>query len=149
MKATLPIPARAEPFVQATLLLLLRLLFGGLFAETGWGKLTHLERTAGFFESLSLPAPGVMAALVGGTELLGGLLLVVGLGTRFAALALAGVMSTALVTAHAPDAFASASDFLAQAPTPYLVASLILLAFGPGRVAIDSRLPPGPAAGGE
>lgn len=148
MNATLPLPARAAPFVQSTLLLLLRLLFGGLFAETGWGKLANLERTAAFFESLSLPAPGVMAALAGGTELLGGLLLLVGLGTRFAALALSGVMITALVTAHAPEAFASPADFLAQAPAPYLVASLILFAFGGGRVALDARLFSGLERGG-
>lgn len=131
---------RIEPHGQAVVLLALRLLYGGLFAQTGWGKLTHLERTAGFFEGLGLPAPEWMAALVGGVELAGGLLLVAGLGTRFAAAALSTVMVTALATAHASEAFASIEKLTEQAPYPFLVATVILLAFGAGSVSVDGWL---------
>jgi putative oxidoreductase len=131
---------RAEPYGQSAILLALRLLYGWQLAQTGWGKLVDLERTAGFFEGLGLPAPAALAALVGGTELVGGVLLAAGVGTRLAAAALAVVMLTALLTAHAAEAFQSLSAFTEQAPYPFLVATLILLAFGAGRLSVDGWL---------
>lgn len=131
---------RLEPWGRSSLLLGLRLLYGWQLAQTGWGKLTHLERTAGFFEALGLPAPAVLAVLVGATELLGGILLAVGLGARFAAAALAGVMVVAYATAHAGEAFASLEAFTAQAPFPFLVATLVTAAFGAGAISVDRLL---------
>jgi putative oxidoreductase len=131
---------RVEPHGQSAVLLALRLLYGWFFAETGWGKLMNFERTSGFFESLGLPAPAVMAGLVGSTELVGGLLLAAGLGTRFAAASLSVVMVIAMATAHAEEAFASLSAFTEQAPYPFLVATLVLLAFGAGRLSLDDWL---------
>ena len=49
---------------QSPLLLLIRLYWGWQFMQDGWGKLTHLDRVAQFFTSLSLPAPGTTALLV-------------------------------------------------------------------------------------
>lgn len=126
-----------EPHGQAAVLLALRLVYGWFFAQTGWGKLMNFERTSGFFESLGLPAPAFMAALVATSELVGGIILALGVGTRFAATALSVVMLTAFVTAHAEDAFKSLSGFTEQAPYPFLVATLVLLAFGAGRLSID------------
>jgi len=126
-----------EPYGQSAVLLALRLLYGGLFARAGWGKLMNFERTRGFFESLGLPAPGFMVALVATTELIGGVLLVLGAGTRVASAALTVVMVTAFATAHAAEAFESLSAFTEQAPYPFLVATLVLLAFGAGLLSID------------
>ncbi|MBI5505173.1 MAG: DoxX family protein [Deltaproteobacteria bacterium] len=126
-----------EPYAQSALLLALRCLYGGLFAQTGWGKLMNFERTTGFFESLGLPAPALMAALVATTELTGGILLALGAGARVAAAALATVMITAFATAHAEEAFASVTAFTEQPPFPFLVATLIVAAFGAGRISID------------
>jgi len=123
---------------QSLLLLALRLIYGGQFLLTGHGKLTHLERTTEFFSSLGIPAPGFHAALVGGTEMIGGALLVLGLGTRLAAVPLTISMVVAYLTAHREDAFRSLDDFTSQAPYPFLLACLLLLAFGPGRAALDA-----------
>lgn len=130
----------AEPHGQAALLLALRLLFGWQFVLTGWGKLTNLERTAGFFESLGLPAPAFMVGLVGLTELVGGVLLLAGFGARWAAAALAFTMGMAYLTAHAQEGFASLEAFTQQAPFAFLVASLIVLAFGAGAWSLDGGL---------
>lgn len=132
--------ATFEAPAQAALLLLLRLLYGGFFMQTGWGKLMNFERTQNFFASLGLPFPAVMAALAASTELLGGMAWVLGLGTRFAATALAFVMLVALASAHAAEAFASLESFTEQAPYPFLLASLLLLAFGAGKISLDARL---------
>jgi putative oxidoreductase len=131
---------KAEPYAQSAVLLALRLLYGGLFAQSGWGKLMNFERTTGFFSSLGLPAPSFMAALVATTELTGGILLLVGVGTRLAGAALTTVMLTAYATAHAEEAFKSISAFTEQPPYPFVVATVILVAFGAGRVSIDGWL---------
>jgi|GEM_PF-1616611 len=131
---------RVEPHAQSVLLLALRLLYGALFAQTGWGKWMNFERTTGFFASLGLPAPAFMAALVATTELAGGILLAFGAGTRVAAAALATVMLTAFATAHAEETFSSITAFTEQPPYPFLVATLMLIAFGAGRVSIDGWL---------
>jgi putative oxidoreductase len=128
---------RAEPYGQSTVLLGLRLIYGWQFAQTGWGKLMNLERTGGFFESIGIPAPLAMAALVGMTELIGGLMFALGAGTRFAAAALVNVMVVALLTAHADEAFSSLTAFTEQAPYPFLVTSLLLLVFGAGWFSVD------------
>ncbi|MBW2264370.1 MAG: DoxX family protein [Deltaproteobacteria bacterium] len=131
---------RAEPYGQSVVLLALRLLYGGFFIQTGWGKLTHLEGTSGFFESLGLPAPFLTAVLVGATELLGGVALALGLGTRIVAAILTFVMMMAIFSAHAGEAFASFTAFTEQAPFPFLVASVLALVFGAGWASVDGLI---------
>jgi putative oxidoreductase len=65
--------------------LLARVSVGLVFVTTGWGKLQNLDRVIEFFRSLGIPAPEYQAPFVAATELSCGLLLVLGLGTRFAA----------------------------------------------------------------
>ena len=90
-------------------LLILRLVVGALFAGHGAQKLFGvvggggLDGTAGFFENLGL-RPGWLHARAAGTaEFAGGLLLALGLFTPFAAAALIAVMTTAVITVHAPN----------------------------------------------
>jgi putative oxidoreductase len=136
-----PLLKRLSPvqtFAQSALLLTLRLVYGGQFVLTGRGKLMNLEKTTAFFADLHIPAPGFHAALVGSTEMIGGALLVLGLGTRLAAVPLTISMVVAYLTAHREDAFNSLDDFTSQAPYQFLLACLLLLAFGPGRAALDA-----------
>lgn len=119
------------------MLLFVRLTWGWLFCQTGYGKLTHLAQTTDFFRELGLPFPGTNALFVGALECIGGLLLAAGLGGRVVALLLAGNMLVAYLTAHA-SSLLSLREFTEAAPYPYLVASLLVLAFGPGRLALDS-----------
>jgi putative oxidoreductase len=127
---------------QSILLLALRLIYGGQFVLTGRGKLLHLDQTTQFFTGLHLPAPGFQAVLVGGTEFFGGILLVLGLGTRFATVPLTIVMIVAYLTAERPEAFKDLDAFTSATPYQFLLACLILMAFGPGRAAIDALLAP-------
>src|SRR5690349_14566645 len=83
--------------------LLVRLTLGLVFATTGWGKLHNLEDVTTFFASLNIPAPGAQAAFVSTVEFVGGLLLIAGLGTRFASALLIGVMAVAIYTAKLPE----------------------------------------------
>src|SRR5206468_10076443 len=89
-------------------LLALRLVVGLLFAGHGAQKLFGvlggggLEGTAEMFDGIGL-RPGHLHARAAGTaEFMGGLLLAVGLFTPFAAAAVIGVMTAAVITVHAP-----------------------------------------------
>ena len=53
---------------MSPMLLAVRLYWGFQFAQTGWGKLHHLEKIAGFFASLNISFPGVNAHFVSGLE---------------------------------------------------------------------------------
>ncbi len=137
--------AAVASYLQSPLLLILRGYWGIQFVLTGWGKLTNLTKVAGYFESLHLPAPKLMAMMAGGTELIGGALLALGLISRFAALALSFTMCVAYATAeresldaifHNPDKFTEATPFL------FLLVSLIILAFGPGAISVDRAVFP-------
>jgi putative oxidoreductase len=127
---------------QSALLLALRLLYGGQYILTGHGKLVHLDRTTQFFASLHLPAPGFQAVLVGCNEFFGGILLVLGLGTRIATVPLTISMIVAYLTAERAEAFLSLDNFTSAAPFQFLLACLLLMSFGPGRVSVDAWLAP-------
>ncbi len=90
-------------------LLVLRLVVGLLFAAHGAQKLFGvlggggLEGTAGMFDNIGLRPGWLQARAAGTAELVGGLLIALGLFTPFAAAALIAVMVAAIVTVHAPN----------------------------------------------
>lgn len=131
---------RIQPWIEDVTLLFARLTIGWSFFLAGKGKLAHLERTTGFFESLGIPAPGFHAAFVGGVEMIGGLLLFAGLMSRVAAVPLAVSMIVAYLTAHREEAFTDLGAFTEQTPFAYLLVALFVLAFGAGRFSLDRVL---------
>ncbi len=92
------------PLIRATTGLML--MPHGAQKLFGWFGGYGLEGTGGFFaQNLGLEPGLFWAALVGGVEFFGGLLLVLGLLTRPAALAVAILMAVAVVTVHLPNGF--------------------------------------------
>jgi putative oxidoreductase len=129
--------------LQSLFLLFVRLYWGWQFAIDGWGKLHNLARVTEYFGSLGLPAPGPTALSISILELAGGILLAVGLGTRFIALLLTGNMTVAYITGDREALMSFFSDpdkFIAAAPFSYWMASLILLVFGPGSYSLDALI---------
>lgn len=129
--------------VQSLFLLAVRLYWGWQFAQTGWGKLHHLSKVSGFFSSLGIPAPAFSAFAVSWLEFVGGILLAVGLSSRFWGLLLAADMFVAYLTASRPALFSIFSDpgkFYADDAYTFLFASLLILIFGPGRIALDELI---------
>ncbi|MFO1077174.1 MAG: DoxX family protein [Planctomycetota bacterium] len=116
-----------------------RFTWGWMFFGTGKGKLGNLADTTEFFRSLGLPVPGVQAVFIGGLECVGGLLLIAGLFSRPVAMLLASTMVVAYLTADRAG-FASLQAFTAATPFPFLMATLLVAAFGPGRIAVDHLL---------
>ena len=125
------------------LLLFVRLYWGWEFAEDGWGKLHNLDKVTQYFASLNLPAPGATALFVSIIELVGGVLLVLGLCSRLTGLVLTVNMLTAYVTGDRPALLSIFSDpdkFSAATPYMYLFAALVILIFGPGKLSLDTLL---------
>ena len=122
--------------------LLIRLTIGQAFLLTGLGKLRNHERTADFFASLGIPAPGLQAWFIGGLEMVGGGLLLLGLVTRPIATLLLGTMAVAILTADREDflgalALSPEKGLTDVVPWIYGLLLLALIAHGAGRVSLD------------
>jgi len=117
-------------------LLIARVAMAGEFIPSGWGKLGNLPKLTAYFVTLGIPAPALNAAASATTELLGGILLLIGLGTRFAAAALTVVMTVAILTARLQDAH-TIGDFFYLPEPAYIVIFLILISQGAGRISVD------------
>lgn len=130
-------------FGQSPFLLLVRLYWGWQLIESGWGKLHHLDKVTEFFTSLALPMPAQTAVAISCLEFFGGIFLAIGLLARLTSLALSINLIVAYITADREALFSIFSDpdkFYAAAPYTFLVASLIVLLFGPGKFAVDALL---------
>jgi len=133
----------AASSLQSPFLLLVRLYWGFQMMQTGWGKLHNLAKVTGFFTSLGIPLPGVTARCIVGLEFVGGILIMLGLGSRLVALLLTCDMLVAYIAADREALFSIFSDpdkFYAAAPYTFLIAFLIVLIFGPGRFSLDAVL---------
>ena len=120
--------------------LVLRLAVGFVFAMHGWQKFTEMgfEGVAGFFGSLGVPLPFVAAVVVTLVELVGGLALILGLGTRLVAALLAVDMAVALVLVHLPNGFAVGNGGY-EFVLVLLAVSVFFALSGPGRLSLDAR----------
>jgi len=133
----------AASSLQSPFLLFVRLYWGWQLIQSGWGKLHNLQKVTDFFTSLNLPMPGQMAVFISCVEFFGGILLVLGLLSRLNALVLVVNMIMAYVTADRAaflSVFSDPDKFSAAAPYVFLIASLIILIFGPGLFSMDTLL---------
>jgi putative oxidoreductase len=113
-----------------------RVLSGALFVSFSLGKFVDHAQESMDFDHYGIPAPEVATYLVGTLELLGGVLLVVGLCTRPAAVLLAANLVGAIATAGRVD---GGTFHLGVGPA-MLVAMLFLVWAGSGRLALDRRI---------
>jgi putative oxidoreductase len=120
-------------------LLVLRLVVGITFLLHGIDKLGDIAGTEQLFASLDIPAPAVMAPFVAVTETVGGVLLIIGLATPLAGVALAGDMVVALLTQHIGHGF-----FVEGGGIELVLllggTSLAIALTGAGRVSLDAAL---------
>jgi putative oxidoreductase len=126
--------------LQSPFLLLVRLYWGFQMMQTGWGKLQHPGKVIEFFTGLGIPFPALNAPFIIGLEFVGGILIMLGLGSRLIALLLTCDMLVAFITADREALFSAFSDpdkFYAAAPFTFLIAFAIVLIFGPGKFALD------------
>lgn len=119
--------------------LLARFTVGVVFVESGWGKLHHLDKVIGFFQSLGIPAAEYQAPFVAGVELVAGALILIGLATRLAAIPLIGTMIVAIITAKKDD-ISGWTDIFGFSEFLYIVLLIWILLSGPGKVSADEQI---------
>jgi putative oxidoreductase len=123
--------------------LVARLLMVALFLPAGLNKISGFEGTVGYIASVGLPlaTAGAMLAIV--IEIVGPLLLLVGLQTRRAALVLAGFTVLATVLFHNFWAMPAEQQFVQQLmffKNLGVVGGLLALAgLGAGAWSLDAR----------
>lgn len=129
--------------IQNGLSMAARVLLAALFLPAGISKLTGFSGTVGYISSVGLPLPTVAAALALIVEIGGGLALLAGFGTRFAALALAAFTLVASFFFHAYWAVPADQAFVTQLlffKNIAVVGGLLALAaHGAGGWSLDSR----------
>ena len=133
---------------------MLRIVIGGLFIWHGIDKFNvGISMIEEMFTMWGVPAPGLTAPLTAVVEIVAGIMLVVGLGTRVAAMALSVVMIGALIYVKQDLGIISSQPMpgaeldLALLAGPGAELDLALLAglvavivLGPGRLSLDHQV---------
>lgn len=129
--------------LQNPLALIGRILLAILFVPAGFGKIAGFTGTVGYATAMGLPLPTVGVAIALVIELVGGLALLVGFGTRIAALALAVFTLVASFYFHAYWAVPAEQQMMQQLMFFKNIAItgglLAFAAFGAGALSLDAR----------
>jgi len=122
--------------VAPYLILIGRVVLSIIFIQAGWGKISGYAGTAEYMQAVGLP--GALLPLVILTELGGGLCVLLGLFTRYAAITLAGfcVLSAWFFHYHPGDA-GQMINFMKN--ITIAGGFLVLAGAGPGALALDNR----------
>jgi putative oxidoreductase len=107
---------------------------GAVFLVFGAGKFVNHASEASSFQAYGLPLPNAFTDAIGALELVGGVLLAVGLATRAVGVLLAGDMIGAIVVS---GLLRGETVSLTLAPA-LLVAMVVLVVLGPGRLSLDA-----------
>lgn len=118
---------------------ILRVVTGFIFAMHGWMKITGgVANVAGFLGMIGFPVAMVFAYLLIAVEFLGGIALILGFYTHWAAKLTAFVALVAFLTVHVSHGFS-----LANGGFEYIVllfaASVSIMITGPGMWALDGK----------
>lgn len=115
-----------------------RLILGVILIAHGWQKFNEwtIAGTTESFESMGVPAASVAAPAAAIIELVGGILLILGLRTKIVAALVAVDMLGAFTIAHAPNGiFVSEGGW--ELVGVIFAAALMLIAAGPGIRSVD------------
>ncbi len=114
---------------------ILRLVVGIVFAVHGILKLSNMEGTVKFFTMIHIPGAAFFAWVVALVETLGGIALVLGIGTTIAAVLLGIVMIVAIFSAKLKVGFVGGYEFDLT-----VLAGLIAVLFnGAGKYSLDAK----------
>ncbi|WP_288191989.1 DoxX family protein [uncultured Phyllobacterium sp.] len=124
---------------NAIVTLISRILLTLLFIPAGFNKLTSLAGTAEYFAAKSLPLPTVTAVIVGLVELVGGLAVLFGFKTRYAAILLGVFTIGAALVAHlVPWDQANQTNFFKN--LAIAGGFFVLAQHGAGTLSVDAKL---------
>ena len=124
-----------KSFSKDTALLILRVITGTVLIHHGFEKLANIENFAdAFVRPLHIPFPIFFSYVAAFSEIGGSWLLILGLATRFGALAIVGTISVAIYHALVTSGF---NIFLLELLLLYFASATSIALTGPGNFSID------------
>ncbi|HEY1543107.1 MAG TPA: DoxX family protein [Xanthobacteraceae bacterium] len=131
----------AVPVQNDSWMLLGRILLGGIFVVSGYGKLMGLAAFAASLEKNGVPFASTLAPIGACVEFFGGLAIVIGLEVRYVALLMIAFVIVATAISHRFWEFEGAARHAQEtnfAKNVAIIGGFVLLhAAGGGRVAIE------------
>ena len=124
---------------QSLSLLLARLAVAYGFYEPAMQKWSDIKSVADWFGSIGIPFPTLNAYMAASTELIGVVLLTLGLFTRLISVPLMIIMVVAITTVHLANGFA-AGDNGFEIPLYYMLFLAIFASYGAGKFSLDHLL---------
>lgn len=124
---------------QSLSLLLARLAVAYGFYDPAMRKWSDIDSVASWFGSIGIPFPTLNAYMAASTEILGVVLLTLGLFTRLISLPLMVIMVVAITTVHLSHGF-SAGDNGFEIPLYYLLFLALFASLGAGKFSLDHLL---------
>jgi len=116
-------------------LLLMRLVMGYGFYNAAIIKFTDIAGNAEWFKSVGIPLPVISTWISGGIELLGAILLVLGIFVRRISVLLIIMMIVAIGFVHITHGFEAMNDGF-EINLYYIVMLLTLIIYGPGKYSL-------------
>ena len=116
-------------------ILLLRLVFGGLFIYIGYGKIEHYDQYLPMFKDYTGLGIKMSYNLVIFAEFFCGILVTIGLLTRLAVIPIMITMIVVVFIALKDQGFIEK-----QLPFLYLILSLVIFILGSGKFSVDALL---------
>lgn len=139
LKTIYPITKNILSNGQSVSLLLARFAVAYGFYEPAMQKWSDISSIATWFGTLGIPFPTLNAYMAASTELLGVVLLTLGLFTRIISIPLMVVMLVAITTVHLAHGF-SAGDNGFEIPLYYLLFLALFASLGAGKFSLDHLL---------
>jgi len=116
----------------------LRIILGIAFILHGWPKWQNIDGVIGFFATLGLPA--FFAYIVAFVELAGGIAILLGIFTRYAAALIAIVMIGATILVKSKIGFIAQGTCGAELDLSFLAIALALVILGSGKLSLEKAL---------
>jgi putative oxidoreductase len=138
MKAVNATLARLSPLA----IVVLRVILGGTMFWHGLKKFDGgISGVKGFYDFLNIPAPGLMAYVVALLELVGGILIVLGIGTRvIAALFVVELLVAVFLYKYGKDVgFIGAKEAGAELDWALIAGFFALAGLGAGSLSVDAK----------
>jgi len=120
-------------------LLFTRLVLAYGFYNPAMMKLKDITSIAEWFGSIGIPFPTLNVYLATGTEVLGVILLTLGLFTRLISIPLIITMIVAIVTVHGENGFEAGENGF-EIPLYYIIMLFTLVVYGSGKISLDHVL---------
>jgi putative oxidoreductase len=139
LKTIYPITKNILSQGQSVSLFLARLAVAYGFYEPAMTKWEDISSVAQWFGSIGIPFPTLNAYMAASTEILGVVLLTLGLFTRLISIPLIVIMIVAITTVHLGNGFSAGNNGY-EIPLYYMLFLALFASFGAGKLSLDHLL---------